>query len=128
MLSSGTHMSNVRADISQELFQEIFSAAKALTLPPACCVPYIKIRHVSESGVRRLMQSYRDKYNEDSMFQGATASGNLSTVVPLTGATREYPKNTSKKIWDIPRLKHWPSFQSFSSWYGIVEGCHRTSR
>ncbi len=82
----------LRADIRNEHFQEILSEARTLSLPPACCVPYIKIRKISESGVRRLMQSYRDTLSKDSLFPGASAAGNLPIVVPLTGTLVSYPK------------------------------------
>ncbi len=80
---------------------------------------------ISESGVRRLMQSYLQSGTEDSFFPGATAAGNLPMVVPLTGAESAYPKRYFMDDMGFSEEDAEAEVSKFSSWYGIVEGCHR---
>ncbi len=109
----------------RELFQEIFCEARTLALPPSCCVPFVKIRKISESGVRRLMQSYRQEGNSNSMFTGASATGNLPMVVPLTGTEKHYPEKYFIEDLGLSEAEAEAEVSKFSTWYGIVEGCHR---
>ncbi len=58
---------NRREDAAQALFQDILSKARTVALPPACCVTYVKIRNIWESGVRQLMHSSQDKCSDGSL-------------------------------------------------------------
>ncbi len=109
----------------QECFHELLSEARTLPLPPSCCVPFIKLRKISESGVRRLMQSFRDVASAESLFAGASAAGNLPMVVPLAGTLIDYPKKYFMDDLGYSDADADAEVSKFSCWYGIVEGCHR---
>ncbi len=108
-----------------ERFQDIFSDGKTLTLSPACCVPYIRIRKMSESGVRRLMPSFQDKCSDDSLYARVSAVRSLPMVIPLLGAEECYPMKYFIECMRYSESDADAEVSKFSSWFGIIGGCHR---
>ncbi len=118
-------MTGQDGEANQEQFQDILYEAKTLSLPPECCVPCVKIRKISESGVRRLMQSFRKKmlwrlFISWSICRGKLAYGysthGFGSLIPQTYFTEEMGYSESDADAEVSK---------FSSWFGIVEGCHR---
>ncbi len=106
---------------------EILSEVRTKALPPACSVLFLNIRKISEFGVRRLMQSFRDVGSPDYLYAGALAMGNLPLVFPLTEHLADHQK--SNFVDDIGSSDAHADAEvevsKFSCWYGIVEGRHR---
>ncbi len=111
--------------LTKELFREIVQGARASSLAPANCIPYVRMRKRSESGIRRLMASYRGDETGDSPFNGVSTTGSLPMVVPLVGDQAAYPKKYFTEVHCMDEEGATHEVSKFATWYGIVEGEHR---
>ncbi len=71
------------------------------------------------------MQSFQDKCSDESLYVGASAVGNLPMVIELTGSEASYPKTYFIDDMGYSEAEADAEVSKFSSWFGIVEGCHR---
>ncbi len=113
------------------LFSELVVGSKDEFVELESCIPFTKIRPLSSSGVRRLINSFSSKndtsteYEDDTPYHstGLALGSDMAMVVPLNGSYISYVKDHFLKAGlneDDVRDR----LASRSQWYGVVDGLH----
>ena len=111
--------------VRTEVFKEIMEDAYVKRIDPRACVPFCKLRKLSEFGVRRLMLSFSESGEGDAFNSGITTSGNVPTVVPLGQNCIDIVLNDLVNDLKMTDEMAKDTVPEFNTWYGIIDGQHR---
>ena len=109
------------SETKSELFQDVVEGSKTIRVDPLACIPYCKVRNMTEFGVRRLMSAFKD----GGVLSGLTATGNLPTVVALSEQHEPLIKDHLMEDLMMSEGEAGETMTQHDTWYGIVDGAHR---
>ena len=107
------------------LYEDLFINARLLQVDPSACVPWIKIRPISNSGVHRLMQIFKggDEVDNKAQLSGIAVGTDCATVIILSDdqmhLVHAYLKEEGLSEKEIQE-----KVNEHPVWYGIIDGCH----
>lgn len=120
-----THADDTSQKEVNARFANLFRGSKNIEVPPSACIPWIKIREKTRSGIERLKALFLGLLQTQGSNGGGIVAGmNMPIVVPLTGIYRQelvqYFKNL--KLSDADTKAR---MAMHDVWYGVIDGGYR---